>query len=70
MLKDQKEEIIVALRRQITELEEQKRALLKSNEEFKKNDSQADVKIKALNEMHASKVRTLLKSIQNLKKEL
>jgi hypothetical protein len=39
MLKDQKEEIIVALRRQITELEEQKRALLKSNEEFKKNDS-------------------------------
>lgn len=28
------------------------------------------MKIKALNEMHASKVRTLLKSIQNLKKEL
>jgi hypothetical protein len=35
-----------------------------------KNDTQADQKIRALTEMHASKVRTLLKSIQNLKKEL
>lgn len=70
MLKDQKEEIIVALRRQITELEEQKRLLSKKNEEFMKNDSQADIKIKALTEMHASKVRMLLKSIQNLKKEV
>ena len=53
----------MALRRQISELEEQKRLLSKKNEEFMKNESQADLKIKALTEMHASKVRTLLKSI-------
>lgn len=67
---NQKEEIIVALRRQITELEETKRLLSKKNEDIMKNESQADLKIKALTEMHASKIRTLLKSIQNLKKEV
>ena len=43
---------------------------MKLNEDYKKGDGQAEVKIKALNEMQAQKVKTLLKSIQLLKKEV
>lgn len=70
MFKDQKDEMIVMLKRQIGDLEEQKRGLSKKCEELKRDDSAAEVKIKALSEMHASKIKTLLKSIQNLKVEV
>jgi len=63
MFKDQKDEMIVMLKRQIGDLEEQKRGLSKKCEELKRDDSAAEVKIKALSEMHASKIKTLLKSI-------
>lgn len=62
--------MIVMLKRRATELEAQLSLLNKQCEEYKKGDTAAETKIKALNEMHASKVKTLLKSIQNLKKEI
>ena len=37
---------------------------------MKRGDSAAEKKIKALSEMHSQKIKTLLKSIQNLKKEV
>jgi hypothetical protein len=43
---------------------------MKQVDEYKKGDSAASSKIKALEEMQASKVKTLLKSISNLKKEI
>jgi hypothetical protein len=43
---------------------------MKQVDEYKKGDSAAASKIKALEEMQASKVKTLLKSISNLKKEI
>lgn len=70
MMKDHKDDLIVMLKRKNTELEEQYKNLNKQNEEFKKGDSQAETKIKALTEMHAQKIKTLLKSIQLLKKEV
>jgi hypothetical protein len=63
MFKDQKDEMIVMLKRKNAELGEQLALLAKQCEEYKKGDTAADTKIKALNEMHASKVKTLLKSI-------
>ena len=70
MLKDNKDEMIVMLKRKNAELDEQVKNLVKLNEDYKKGDGQAEVKIKALNEMQAQKVKTLLKSIQLLKKEV
>ena len=60
MLKDNKDEMIVMLKRKNTELEESVKNLVKINEEYKKGDSQAEVKIKALNEMQAQKVLKML----------
>ena len=55
--------MIVMLKRKTVEMEEQMRALSKQCEDLKKGDTAAESKIKALNEMHASKIKTLLKSI-------
>ena len=44
--------------------------LKKENEEFKKGNAGSEQQIKALQEMHSQKVRTLLKSVNNLKKEV
>jgi hypothetical protein len=63
MLKDHKDEMIVMLKRKNVELEDQLKQLGKSNEELKKGDSAAESKIKALNDMHSQKIKTLLKSI-------
>ena len=62
--------MIVMLKRENVELKDQLKLIQKTNEELKKGDTQAEVKIKALNEMHSQKIKTLLKSIQNLKKEV
>jgi hypothetical protein len=37
--------------------------LAKTNDDLKKGDTAAESKIKALTEMHAQKIKTLLKSI-------
>lgn len=63
MLKDHKDEMIVMLKRKNADLEEQVKQLAKANQEYQKGDSAAESKIKALNEMHAQKIKTLLKSI-------
>lgn len=70
MLSDTKDNLILIVKRENAELKEQVKQLSKQNEEFKKGDGAAEQKIKALNEMHAQKVKTLLKSIQILKKEV
>ena len=44
--------------------------LKQQNEEFKKGNAGSEQQIKAINDMHSQKVRTLLKSINNLKKEV
>ena len=62
--------MIVMLKRKNSDMEEQQRLLIKQCEEFKKGDSAAESKIKALGEINASKIKILLKSIQNLKKEV
>lgn len=69
-MKDQKDEIIVMLKRKATEYEEQIKKISKELEEHKKGEGGAETKIKALNEMHSQKVKALLKSIQILKKEV
>ena len=51
--------MIVMLKRKNIDMEEQQRLLIKQCEEFKKGDSAAE-----------SKIKILLKSIQNLKKEV
>jgi hypothetical protein len=62
--------MIVMLKRRTQELELQVLTAMKQVDEYKKGDSAASAKIKALEEMQASKVKTLLKSIANLKKEV
>jgi hypothetical protein len=42
----------------------------KELEEFKKGNSGAEAQLKAVQEMHSQKIKTLLKSINNLKKEV
>jgi hypothetical protein len=63
MFKDQKDEMIVMLKRKNQELTDQLNLLVKQCEEYKKGDSAAESKIKAINEVNAQKVKTLLKSI-------
>ena len=70
MLKDHKDEMIVMLKRKNAELEEQMKVIAKANDDMKKGESGAEQKIKALNEMHSQKIKTLLKSIQILKKDV
>lgn len=53
MQKEYKDEMIVMLKRENAEQKEQLKVLQKANEEFKKGDTLAEAKIKALNDMHA-----------------
>ena len=62
--------MIVMLKRKTQELEQQLSQVSRQCDEYKKGDTAAASKIKALEEMQASKVKTLLKSIANLKKEI
>lgn len=48
----------------------QNRNLIKENEDLKKGETGIEQKIKALNDMNSQKVKALLRSIQNLKKDL
>ena len=69
--KDQtKDELINLLKKKHDELKAENQGLRLQNEEFKKGNAGSDQQIKALNEIHSQKVRTLLKSINNLKKEV
>ena len=58
------------LKKNHDKLKTENAVLKQQNEEFKKGNAGSEGQIKALNEMHSQKVRTLLKSINNLKKEV
>ena len=58
------------LKKKFDEVRNENQVLKTQNEEFKKGNQGSEAQIKALNEMHSQKVRTLLKSINNLKKEV
>lgn len=69
--KDQtKDEMINLLKKNYDKVVGENTILKKENEQFKKGNAGSEQQIKALNEMHSQKVRTLLKSINNLKKEV
>ena len=69
--KDQtKDELINLLKKNYDQMKQENAALKKQNEEFKKGNAGSEEQIKALTEMHSQKVKTLLKSINNLKKEV
>lgn len=70
MLSDSKDELVMMLKRKFEESEAQNRALKKEVEEFKKGNTGAEAQLKAVQEMHSQKIKTLLKSINNLKKEV
>lgn len=70
MLADSKDELVLMLKRKYEESEAQNRALKKEVEEFKKGNTGAEAQLKAVQEMHSQKIKTLLKSINNLKKEV
>ena len=70
MFKDQKDELIGALKRKNLELADSVSALSKQCEEYKKGDVAAQEKMKGMAEMQAQKVKMLLKSIENMKREL
>ena len=65
-----KDETLIMLQRKNKEQEEQINQMKKKEEELKKGEGGAELKIKALNEMHSQKTRALLKSINLLKKEI
>ena len=65
-----KDELINMLKKKHDEMKAENTMLRSQNEEFKKGNAGSEQQIKALNEMHSQKVRTLLKSINNLKKEV
>ena len=69
--KDQtKDELINLLKKNYDQVNKENAVLKKQNEEFKKGTAGSEEQIKALTEMHSQKVKTLLKSINNLKKEV
>ena len=65
-----KDEIIKLLQKNWNESKAENSSLKKQLEDFKKGNKGTEEQIKAINEMHSQKVRTLLKSINTLKKEV
>ena len=63
-------QLVLMLKKQIEAMEKQNKELRKELDDWRQGDKGADQQIKQLNEMHASKIKTLLKSINNLKKEV
>lgn len=70
MQKDHKDELILMLKRKNAELEEKQKQATLQMDQLKKGESGSEQKVKAMQEMHAAKIKTLLKSINNLKKEV
>lgn len=70
MLGDTKDELVMMLKRKLDETEQSNRLMKRELDELKKGNSGADAQLKAVNEMHSQKIKTLLKSINNLKKEV
>ena len=69
--KDQtRDEMINLLKKNYDLMKQENGVLKKQNEEFKKGNAGSEEQIKALTEMHSQKVKTLLKSINNLKKDV
>ena len=65
-----KDELINLLKKNYDQMKQENTVLKKQNEEFKKGNAGSEEQTKALTEMHSQKVKTLLKSINNLKKEV
>ena len=65
-----KDELINLLKKNYDQMKQENVVLKKQNEEFKKGNAGSEEQTKALTEMHSQKVKTLLKSINNLKKEV
>ena len=70
MLKDHRDEAIALLKRKNAELEDQLKQLGRQNQELQRGDGASEAKLRAANEVHAQKVKALLRSIQLLKKEV
>lgn len=70
MLGDTKDELVMMLKKKYDDSETQNKQMKKELEEFKKGNSGAEAQLKAVQEMHSQKIKTLLKSINNLKKEV
>ena len=69
--KDQtKDELINMLKKKHDEMKAENTVLKKQNDDFKKGNAGSEQQIKSLNEIHSQKVRTLIRSINNLKKEV
>lgn len=69
--KDQtKDEIVIMMKRKYEEASAENIELKKQLESVQKGNSGTEEQIKALNDMHSSKIKTLLKSINSLKKEV
>lgn len=65
-----KDEIVRLLNEKLKATSQENAELKKQLEATQKGNSQSEEQIKALNEMHSQKIKTLLKSINNLKKEV
>ena len=70
MLGDTKDELVLMLKRKLEESEGHNRNLKKELDDLKKGNTGAEAQLKAVQEMHSQKIKTLLKSINNLKKEV
>jgi len=70
MLGDTKDELVLMLKRKLEESEGHNRHLKKELDDLKKGNTGAEAQLKAVQEMHSQKIKTLLKSINNLKKEV
>lgn len=70
MIGDTKDELIMMLKRKLNESDEQNKSLKHDLDELRKGNTGQDAEIKAIKEIHSQKIKTLLKSINNLKKEI
>ena len=69
--KDQtKDEIVILLKRKLEEATAENGELKKQLDATQKGSAGREEQIRAINEMNSQKVKTLLKSINNLKKEV
>ena len=69
--KDQtKDEIVILLKRKLEEATAENGELKKQLDATQKGSAGSEEQIRAINEMNSQKVKTLLKSINNLKKEV
>ena len=69
-LGDSKDEIIMMLKKKYEQVDSLNKTYKRQVEEFKKGTAGWEAQKKGLEEMQSQKIKTLLKSINNLKKEV